>query len=242
MKKILLLENNASYAKTISQILNNLQELPHLFYADCVSEAYRYAMENLINLFIINISLDKQNPSDASGMAFADRLRTLPAYEYTPIIFISSAEDAKLYAYTHLHCYEYIEKPFDPAHLQTAIEKSLHLPIEKRAKNRFYYKQDGILYVENLDNLVYAKCSQRQVILYGTQKEIRLNYKSIKNLAYELGVDRFLQCNRFTLVNRSYIQGIDSVNRYVILRDNYGKLNLGEKFRKTLIDEFLHGD
>lgn len=239
MKTILLLEHQAGCAHLIHHILEQIKTDVHIFYADCISDAYRYAMENMIDLFLLNVSVDKQNISDASGIGFAERLRGLAEYETAPIIFISSVADTKLYAYSHLHCYAYIEKPFDHTYLQQTIESALRLSVIRKEKQNYHYKLDGILYLEKIKDIVYAKCAQRQIVLCTTHGNISLNYKSIKQLAYELGVDRFLQCSRFALVNRDYIKAIDYVNRYVLLPKEYGKLELGETFRKALMRAIL---
>ena len=117
--------------------MKNIQELPwsilcdencNIFDTDNVSEAYRYAIEQDIDLFLIDIILDKQNRHDASGMIFAERMRQLDRYKYTPIIFITSLVDQGLNALHNIHCYNYIEKPFDIQKVQQNIIDALGAP------------------------------------------------------------------------------------------------------------------
>ena len=47
-----------------------------------------------------------------------------------------------------------------------------------------------------------------------------------------------LPCARGVLVNRDYIYGIDLTNKYLMLKDNYGMITIGGKYKKKLLEEF----
>lgn len=69
-------------------------------------------------MFVVDIVLDIAMPNDASGIKFARDMRNLQQYKFTPIIFLTSLHDPEIYAYRELHCYGYVEKPFDPKEVE----------------------------------------------------------------------------------------------------------------------------
>ena len=108
MKKILILEDKEIHIKILENILKDINNIQVLV-AKTIEEAYKLAMENTINLFLIDIILDTEVRGDVSGLRFVEAVREIPKYSFTPLIFITSLEDPKLFAYKELHCFGYIE-------------------------------------------------------------------------------------------------------------------------------------
>ena len=55
--------------------------------------AYKYAIENRIDLFLVDIMLDNAVQNDVSGIVFADKMRQIERYKFVPIIFVTALED-----------------------------------------------------------------------------------------------------------------------------------------------------
>ena len=66
--------------------------------------------------------------------------------------------------------------------------------------------------------------------------KLKLQYKPSKVILEELDSDKFLQCSRYAIVNRDFIEAIDIVNRYIELKDNFGQLEIGISFKKKFIE------
>ena len=73
-KQILIVEDNKRHMDRACDILEQLEDVV-IFKADNCADAYRYAMEYSIDLFIVDIILEKTKNGDMSGMTFADNIR-----------------------------------------------------------------------------------------------------------------------------------------------------------------------
>ena len=197
VKNVLILEDNKSTQELLKNIFSRLEIHSQISVADSAKDAYVLAMGGFYDLFVVDVVLDHRKASDVSGMAFVERIREIEYYKLTPVIFITGLEDPKFYAYSQLHCYSYLEKPFDfhaAALLFTEVLKSTTrkiVYIEIRAKKNYLHCVDGTMV---------------------------LPYVPLADFTRELDPRYFLQCNRSTVVNRRFISAVDTVNNYVSLK------------------------
>ena len=168
-KKILILEDNDAALIHIAGLINEIDNKLDIKMFNNIRDAYLCAMENRIDLFIVDIILDIKHPGDTSGLKFIDNIRKIQYYEFTPVIFITSLEDAKSYTYENLHCYKFIEKPFDNKNVKKIIEECLKFPGEINSIKTLYYRCDGIMKLYML-NAIITQC------IYIRNKEIFLKF------------------------------------------------------------------
>jgi len=234
-KKVLILEDNVQTAKVIEKVISGLEYKVNIIKADSIEMAYKSALEKTIDVFIIDIILDTSAPGDTSGIAFADRVRKLPKYLFTPMIFITALADPELYAYRNIHCFGYIEKPFSVQQVSTLLNQALNYSTKKEDDEIIYLRRDGILYSVHLKNMVYLQV-QRHVMKIFLQKEnIEIPYKTIKSFLEEADSEDILQCNRYTVVNRQYIDNIDFSNRFIKMQGISKPLEIGMAYKKSLM-------
>ena len=146
MKTILVVEDNARNMETLVKIIENLKEDVIIKTASNQEEAIVQTMKSNIDLFMLDIMLNTSNPSDVSGMKFAEYIRSFEKYKYTPIIFITALEDPELYAYSGLHCYSYVEKPYNEEQVAKAVSEALKVPSVPEKPHNVFFRKDGILY------------------------------------------------------------------------------------------------
>lgn len=239
MKTILIVEDNSRSREMLVKIIKNLKMDVVIKTASNKEEASALAMRNSIDLFMLDIVLDVSKPGDVSGMFLAEHIRTLSKYKYTPIIFITALEDPALYAYSDLHCFYYVEKPYDALKVAAVISEALTFPgVNKQARNVFFRK-DGILYKKEVSEIVYIENSRSGQIVYCTNGNLKLSYKPSKLILEELGTDQFVQCSRYLIVNRDFIETIDTVNRYILLKGREDTIEFGSSFKKKLLKEIM---
>lgn len=238
-KKILIIEDSSRWLDEVKALVTEISFETEIFATTSIAEAYWIAMENSIDLFIIDIILDVNIPGDISGMRFADNIRKNLKYQFTPIIFISCLEDPKMYAYANIHCYGYIEKPFLKEKTISIIEEALSLPLRKESGREFiYFRKEGILYGFRIDEIIYTESNAKRTRICSVQEVVDIPYRSTKNLLVELDSDAFIQCNRRVLINKHYIEYIDFPNRYVKLRGVSNLIEIGvvlkSRFQKEI--------
>lgn len=237
-KQILLVEDNEKNMELLCDILGDIENI-------CVHKAmnsetaYRYALEYNIDLFVVDIILNPSIFADISGLKFIESMRSIDKYKFTPIIITTSLEDPKFYTYSYLHCFCYFEKPYDKEELKKSIIEALEYKTTKKAKKFYFYKSDGMIYSVKTKNIVYFQTVDRiTYIQCENGKVLCTPYKSCKNILLELNSERFLRCSNNTIVNVRFIKGIDIANRYIILVEGFGTLDIGPKIKKRFLEDF----
>ncbi len=240
MKTVLIVEDNVRSMEMLTKVVKNIRTDVVIKSAFTQKEAEILALNYNIDLFMVDIVLDSSNSGDVSGMKFAEHVRSYQKYKYTPIIFITSLEDPELHAYSDIHCYAYVEKPFDAEEVSRVIAEALDFPKVEEKKQHIYFRLDGVLYKKDIAEIVYIENSRSGQIIYCRNGELVLPYKSTKTILKELDSERFIQCSRFTVINQDYIEHIDLVNRYIKLKDVTKKIELGIAYKKNFLKDVVN--
>ena len=107
MKNILVLEDNPVTLEYITSLIQEIDIKNTILRCSSIKDAYQHTLEKDIDLFIIDIILDTSRPGDSSGLKFVDGIRRIDRHVFTPVIFVTSLEDERLYTYEKLHCYSF---------------------------------------------------------------------------------------------------------------------------------------
>ena len=239
-RNILVVEDNEYYMNLICNVLKQISNI-NVHRASNSAEAYKYAMEISIDVFIVDIILDSKVLGDVSGIQFIERIRTINKYKFTPIIITTSLEDPKLHSYSYLHCYRYFEKVYDPKELLETVLEVLQYETPKESTKIIYYKREGLLFSINLDDVIYIKNCSKFLEYHCVDGVHKAPYKPCKKIMEDINSEDFIQCNRHTIVNRKYILYVDIVNRYITLMNDYGNLEIGPRMKKELMNRLKNG-
>ncbi len=236
-RNVLIIEDDRACLETLAEMAQNCDAAGVIFCADNSADAYKYAMEEDIDLFLVDIILEKGKPSDVSGIVFADRIRKIDRYSFTPMIFITSLVDEQMNAFHKLHCFDYVEKPFDPEQVKQVIERALMAPLSKDGeKEVLYYKKEGVLFALNVDEIKYIETHFKTVTIHTTEEKIQMPYTTNRQLLKDLPRKNFIQCSRNVIVNRKHIEYVDKPNQIVKIRGD-GQVCIGGKMKKRFFEE-----
>lgn len=214
-KTVLIVEDNEKSRKMLVAMLREIDAEIVVLETGNIDTAYRYAMQSTIDLFLLDIVLDISSKGDASGIVFAGHMREVANYKTTPIIFITSLEDPKLFAYSEIHCYQYIEKPFDVEKAIGKIREALDLKTEENKCKRICFRKEGLLFPVKVNDIVYIFFDKPMMDVFLVNDTLRISYQSLKKLLLELNSPNFVQSNRNVVININYIDNIDSVNGFI---------------------------
>lgn len=239
-KTVLIIEDDKEQLKMLRQLILDINGNTVVYMAENVAEAYQLLLEKTIDVFLVDIILDKTRSGDASGIRLVEKLRQIPKYYFTPVIFVTSMEDQEMHAYKNLNCFGYIEKPYNPLQVKEKVEKALHYTTEREKDVTIPLKKDNVLYPVKLKDIVYMESVMHIMHIHLTNGEVLdIPYITCKRILEEADTfGNLLPCARGVLVNRDYIYGIDLTNKYLILKDNYGMITIGGKYKKKLLEEF----
>lgn len=234
-KKVMIIEDNKSVLQMLSAIVRELDSEIDVFEFLSLEYAYDTALENTIDLFLVDIILKPEDRGDISGIRFVDKIRTVAKYEFTPIVFISSLEDPKFYAYSELHSLAYLEKPFKAEQVKKIVSKALRFPGTEQQDKRLLFRKDGILYSINRSEILYIENTKHKVYFHKVGGDIiTIPYKTLKQILAEADDSELLQCSRSVIVNKEYIESIDFLNRYIKLKEIENPINIGTTHLKKL--------
>lgn len=235
MKRIFILEDNIAARGHLAGIVGKIEGENEVYSFDNTKDAYQCAMEKTVDLFLIDIILDTSRPGDVSGLKFAENIREVASYRFTPIIFITSLEDSKLYTYEKLHCYSFIEKPFDEEKVKQAVEQCLQFPAGGKGSKTLFFRKEGIILAAEREDITYAESREHIMHIHTRQEDVlKIPYLTLKKFLEEVDSADFIQCSRNTVVNRTYIQNVDIPNRLIRLKGSYGMVEIGVMFKKQM--------
>lgn len=237
MKKVLIVEDNEIHGKTLIRLIKEIDYEIQLFYADNIEDAYRLSMENTINLFLVDIILNTETRGDISGLTFAQRIRGVSKYSFTPLIFITSLEDPKLHAYREIHCFGYIEKPFNPLEVKSLIIKAFEFPVFQDKEKNIFFRKDGVVYSVKCKDIVYIENIRRSIEVHTTKETLTIPYKTCEKILEELDSDEFIQCSRYAIINKNFVKYVDYTNRFVRLHGVEDDIEIGISMKKRFKHE-----
>ncbi len=233
-KNILIVEDSTAALARLQQIIGEIDKETQVQVAYNSSEAYQMALQYTIDVFLVDIVLDVKANSDVSGIEFAQRIRNLDKYAFTPIIFTTSLADPKLYAFTNIHSFAYLEKPFSAEEVKSVLVKALGYTTQREKDKKLYFRKEGLLFAVNIIDIVYIENYFRRLKIRTEDEIMEMPYKSCKKLMEEIDAVDFVQCSRNTIVNTKFIAAVDLANRYLILKEDYGRLEIGKAYLKSV--------
>lgn len=233
MKKILILEDNYVAREHLASLINELEIQNTLFRCDNIKDAYQYALERDIDLFLVDIILKPNSPGDSSGLKFVDSIRKIDRYAFTPVIIVTSLEDAKLCSYEKLHCYSFVEKPFDPEKLKELVRQCLRFPEKRQLPKTLYFRKDGIILSVNMEDIVYVNARNHMLDIHTQQGDVlSIPYVTLKKFLAEADNPDIVQCSRSTVINKKFISNVDIPNQLIRLKGGTEQVEIGMMYKK----------
>lgn len=238
-KSVLIIEDEPIQLEVLEKLVLEVDAGVVVYKANNTATAYQILMERTIDLFLVDIILDDDKSSDASGVRLVEQMRKIPKYVLTPVLFITSLEDTTGYAYKDLNCLGYVEKPFSPEHVKQLVKKAFYFPTIKSQNATFCFRKDGILYPVKIADIVYMDSANRMINIHTANGDVlEVPYKTLKEILDEMDADCMMQCSRRTIVNKDYILNLDIANRYITLKNSTGKLEIGKVYGKKVLAEY----
>lgn len=233
---VLILEDKESSKNTLKKIVLSCSGVDNVFCYSRKEEAFVCAMENTIDLFLLDIVLEPDVVNDNSGIFFAESIRKIDTYRLTPIIFITVLMGLERELLKKIHCYDYIEKPIGDGRLvKEHVEEVLEaISLGRKDVPREYIPlhHDGIGYLIFLDDVIYFENKRGILYIHTVDDDIQIPNLPAKKLLQRIERSEFLMPVYGTAVNVRYISSVDFRNREVYLKNNCVIPIGGRKYRQ----------
>jgi two-component system LytT family response regulator len=251
-KIILIAEDNVQEQQILQNTIQKISTNMQFYFSKTMEDALQVAYELVIDIFILDIEL----ADDSSGIALAKRIRKIPKYFDTPIIFATVYGDKEVKVFRELRCQTFIIKPLERDKIEKAYliaTKSINFHRQKRNniqdnnKLSLRLTHKGTTHVYLLNEIVFIKSDGNYILIAShdlekSKLEISTKRESLKNIALKLDKmdeGNFVRCHKCFIINMRYINQIDWFNRNLKLRfisnDNLYKMGLGKPGRPVII-------
>ena len=239
IRNVLVVEDKQSHMDAVCRLLENMDIRVNIFKANTLEDAVILSSEHMIHVFLVDLILNTQDAGDVSGLKFVQSIRNERRYEFTPVIILTSLVDPKLHAYSDLHCYGYLEKPYDKERFLSLMHKALGYPLPE-TKEQLFFRKDGIIYSVNIKDILYITVSRRLLTIHTRQETMEFPNKRMETILSELESKDFIACSRFEIVNKNYISSVDYTNRLIHLYGTKDVLEIGPIMVKKFKEEYRH--
>ncbi|MBE5959361.1 MAG: response regulator transcription factor [Lachnospiraceae bacterium] len=239
MKEILIVEDKITAAQALKAIVEEECENAKVYLADSLEEALKISMLYDIEMMLVDVVLNPADKADISGIEFIRKIRHVDKYKFVPIVMVTSLEDPKMMAYEELHCYSFIEKPYNIENVKKVIRETLEYKLG-HGEEKYVFKSDGIIYSVNKNEILYINTVGKKMVMQMKNDRFAMPYVPIKKLAEELSED-FVQCNRNCIVNKRNIKTADFVNRIITVDGIDEEINIGLRMKKNVAEVVNNG-
>lgn len=231
MARILVLEDDDRSRESLCRMLEKISDQITVDAAADLASA-RLLLRSAVSfdLFLLDIHLRKDEEEDQSGIYFAEEVRSMQQYEFTPLVMVTSIAGLEIEAYRRLHCYQYIVKPYIQAEIEEIVNKVLfHIQAIKTPS--ILVKKDGINYRISCNEIVYCKAIPRGVCLCMKGEQLNVPYLSMRQLLEQLPKEQFFQCHRMFVVNQDAVRYYDLVNQVIQVEGYEDRIDIGVTYK-----------
>ena len=236
MGQIVLLEDNISCRKQLHEIALKINPTLEFFETGRASEAYEYAIENKISAFFLDIQVE-----DYSGIELAKQLRQIKKYQFTPIIFITAMPTKEMEAFRHIHCYDYILKPYSEEAVIDVFQRILvdymsekNMDEEKKLALKF----TNFTQLIDMKDIVYVEYLNRRIVIITENETIEYLRMPLKKFKPLLDDERFLQVHQSIIVNLNFVEKIVFDLKKIRFNSIKHEVPIGRSFLKEVRGKF----
>lgn len=204
---VLIVEDERIQRDNLAKIIETNFVDIRVYKAKNYKEAMDFINNKEINLFFIDINLDK-----ISGIKLAEKIRTIDKHKLTGIIFVTAEFLHIAEAVKKAHCYDYIVKPYKDEQIKCIINVFL-------SNLELKYDIDSKYTILDIDSYTTIKISHKEIIfiksinkyceiytLNGVYKTKRL---SLNKFVKDLDDENIIQTYKSFAVNTKYINRIE---------------------------------
>lgn len=235
-RNILIIDSNTEKVKTIVGLLEEVCDKPSIHVVNNGSDAFSFLLEKTIDVIILDVVVAVDKCGNNSGLKLVQCIRELDRYLFTPIIFITAIEEAELLAYSILHCFAYVKKPYKTEELRSLFKKALRYKTPRKEKGSIIFRNKGQIFAVEINKMVCIEwLNHKLYILMADGSTIQVSYRTCKEILDEIDADYMIQCSRGIIFNRKYVRGVDISDRKIVLKNNLGKKPIGPTYQESVL-------
>ncbi len=214
--KGLIVEDEKADAEELEELLKVLQpELSCRVFRDgemalrCIRR-----QQEPIDIFFIDRKLPQMD-----GFTLASKIREIPGYTLTPIVFVTGYSMGQLDAFHEYHCYSYLVKPLTKESVERSIGSLLQNLDQQQARRKMkrvipLIIGDDLKYVD-ANAILGVEVLGRNCYVYAGKRSYPLLYKNMETALKEIGEPYCVRCHRSYAVNLKNVIDIQKLRRNI---------------------------
>ncbi len=237
MANILIVEDDKAQRENLKTMIQEMGQALCVLEAQNAHEAFEISTANTIDLFYLDVHLP-----DVSGLELARKIREVPYYNFTWIIFITSHIKYMLEAFKEIHCYDYILKPIEKDAMQNITMKLLtnNKPDieEKTERKHIFIEISGVMVKIFADEIVFVEVYRKTCVLHTIKGKYEVKNLSLKKILSTTPKGSLVQSHKSYAINIGLIQEINKkLSCWEIIFKNYEeKALIGDKYKDNVMN------
>ncbi len=237
-RRILILEDLEISRKALVRMVQECGDELEVYAFGDLASAMACAVEEKIDIFLVDIVLKPDEPNDFSGITFAKTIRELEKYSAAEIIFITTLAGLEANLLRMVHCFDYIEKPITKERVQKVIRDVLRKLEGKREERQLVLvRKDHVVYPFYEDTIVYLDYHRRVLHIHTTEEVFDVPHQPLKDFLKKIQTQKFIYTAKGIAVNVAYIECVDSSNQYVKMRRTGELVEIGGRMKTAFLEE-----
>jgi two-component system LytT family response regulator len=233
---ILVVEDNEITRNALVHVLKSIDGVTQVYHTSNGDEAISMMENYHIDLFYLDINLP-----DISGIKVAEKIRTIPKYEFSYIIFITTYVYYQLDCFKQFHCYDFLEKPYSKEQIITLTKRIIRGVIsnQKDDMKKVVFKLKDCILSLNVMDIYYIESFGRDCIIHTKQGMKKISNTPLKKLDKILPKE-FIQSYRSYIININNIDRIEkkSKNAWTAYFRGYKQIALiSDSYKKKVIEK-----
>lgn len=231
---ILVIEDSNTQRENLVKMIEKEFIDIRIYQSSSITTAMSILKEKDIKLFFIDINL-----GDESGLELAKKIRTIPKYKLTGIVFITSQMIHIIEAFKSIHCYDFLVKPYDVSEVKKIIKLFFQ-------EDDSYLDEDCKFSMINIDNsvaikvyhkdILFIEYSSRSCILHTRNDKYEIKGIGLNKLLQSINDDDIIQSHKSYAINIKHIYKVEKIyNKLwdIYIKDYDEVAQLGYKYKES---------
>ncbi|TCT15448.1 LytTR family two component transcriptional regulator [Natranaerovirga pectinivora] len=211
MINILVVEDQEQQRRKLVRILRQAKYEANIFEAATGKEAVKIFNSHNIDLFFLDIQLP-----DISGLKIAEIIRSIPKYELTFMVIITTHIAYQLQSFKQYHCYDFIEKPYESKEvieIANRLLKGIKVDEPSKEEDNIYFKLKNCIIKVKVDDILFIESQKRNCIIHTVNGLHIVPNMTMKDILQEISKSYFMKTHKSYIINIKKVIEVEKVDR-----------------------------
>ena len=217
---ILIFESNSEVSERLKTAAAMACPRSRVVVCRSYERALLSAMEENVDLFIVDIMGGITKNKVISGMEYVRKIRGTENYKYTDILMVGEYMDAMSFKYPEIYISGFIMLPVE---YQCALNQILYLKQRRRYwEKQLWFRTESIciskrnrMDVMMLKDVIWVEMHSKECVINTCTTNRHYDVRAVKNIIRSISDKGFIKINQSDYINPNYLIGYDYYSVYL---------------------------